>query len=154
MKYYVFVGTIRQCSNAAMNHKVVSFTIEIDFDSDVHNAPNYRSFHADYVSGPAFEKDYNIPQGIDKHGYDMAQADPYGAHGSIFCAPNVGDDYGDSRLVLWSTKKMVSQWAVGELVQGHQFGGALNPTIEYDLTLVCVTSLPSTLSPPSGLHVK
>lgn len=152
MRYYVFTGKVSKCLDPAISGKLVSFTIEIDFDSDITVTPNYRSFHADYVSGPAFENRYNIPDGIvNKHGYDITPPDQYGAHGSLFCAPNSGADYGDSSLVILSTKKIISEWAIEDILWGHQFGGALNPDIEFDLKLSCI--YPSPLpSPPTGLH--
>jgi len=150
--YYVFFGKVGQCSDPVIAGKPVSFTVEIDFDSEVTVTPNYRSFHAAYVSGPGFENKYNIPDRIgNKHGYDITPADAYGARGSLFCAPNVGSDYGDAPLVILSTTKIVSEWVVGDTLWGHQFGGALNPDIQFDLKLICVYSSP--LSPPTGLHV-
>jgi hypothetical protein len=132
----------------------VAFTVIIDFEGppqgqvqDPSPNPNQiHYFYAEFVSGPLFESFY-IPDpaafnDVKGFGVDIPFSDSYGSYGSLFCGPNNGSDYGDSKLVILSLAKPVSQWAVGDTLFGSQFGGAFYSDVGYQLELTGIAPVP------------
>lgn len=157
--YYSLTGTVSQLSGSCTNSAYcdpdlevgtpVAFTFLIDFaaagqglEGQTVDPSRFLYFYAEYVSGPSFI-DAHYPGALSFVTHNKFGTDDFfgsmGYYGVLFC-DSQGANVGDAPLVFFSTSKTVSQWAVGEVIYGHQ--SSFLQTVEYQLTLSVMESVP------------
>ena len=169
---YVFTGQVNSINGSSEQAQVgspVTLTVLIDFSRNpgvpgiTDPTPNDYQIHYFYAellsASPLITSLLNSSASIDQfnssHTFavNIPNGDPYGAKGALFNRPNSGADYGDSPFYLLSLNKTVSEWGVGDVFEGGQYGGVSNPSMRYQFTLTSVDAANPVPEPPTGLLV-